>query len=83
MSSLHGLLLQTFKMNGNVNLLKMSYNDINCMKKRLRGANWEKVVFDSHVKDLCNLIERLTESLNQVTAANKRITSELVIVKKC
>ena len=40
-----------------------------------------KVIFDSHVKDFCNQIEKLTESLNQVTAANEKITSELVIVK--
>ena len=40
-----------------------------------------KVIFDSHVKDLCNQIEKLIESLNQVTAANEKITSELVIVK--
>ena len=41
-----------------------------------------KVFFDSHVKDLCNQIEKLTESLNQVTTANEKITSELVIVRK-
>ena len=40
-----------------------------------------KVIFDSHVKDLWNQIEKLTESLNQVTAANEKIASELVIVK--
>ena len=40
-----------------------------------------KVIFGSYVKDLCNQIEKLTESLNQVTAANEKITSELVIVK--
>ena len=41
-----------------------------------------KVIFDSHAKDLCNhQIQKVTESLNQVTAANEKITSELVIVK--
>ena len=40
-----------------------------------------KVIFDSHVKDLRNQIEKLTESLNQIRAANEKITSELVIVK--
>ena len=73
-------------MNGNdVNLLEMSYDDINSMRKKdlveqiakMKG----KVIFDSYVKDLCNQIEKLTESLNQVTAANEKITSELVIVK--
>ena len=73
-------------MNGNdVNLLEMSYDDINSMRKKdlveqiakMKG----KVIFDSYVKDLCNQIEKLTESLNQVTAANEKITSELVIVR--
>ena len=73
-------------MNGNdVNLLEMSYDDINSMRKKdlveqiakMKG----KVIFDSYVKDLCNQIEKLTESLNQVTAANEKIASELVIVK--
>ena len=40
-----------------------------------------KVIFDSHVEDLRNQIEKLTESLNQIRAANEKITSELVIVK--
>ena len=40
-----------------------------------------KVVLGSYVKDICNQIEKLTGSLNQVTAAHEKITSELVIVK--
>ena len=40
-----------------------------------------RVIFDSHVKDLWNQIEKLTESLNQVTATNEKIASELVIIK--
>ena len=40
-----------------------------------------KVIFDSHFKDLCNQMEKLTESLNQVMAANEKIIGELVIVK--
>ena len=73
-------------MNGNgVNLLEMSYDDINSMRKKDLVERIEKmkgkVIFDSHVKDLCNQIEKLTISLYQVTAANEKITSELVIVK--
>ena len=37
-----------------------------------------KVIFDSHVKDFCNQIEKLTESLNQVTAANESENESLV-----
>ena len=62
----------------------MNGNDVSMRKKdlveqiaKMKG----KVIFDSYVKDLCNQIEKLTESLNQVTAANEKITSELVIVK--
>ena len=74
-------------MNGNdINLLKMSCDDINSMRKKDLVEQIEKmkgkVIFDSHVKDLCNQIEKLTESLNQVTTANEKITSELVIVRK-
>ena len=47
-------------------------------EKRPCGANWEN---DSHFKDLCNQIEKLIEILNQVMAANEKITSELVIIK--
>ena len=64
-------------MNGNdVNLLEMSYNDIDSMRKKDLVDQIEKmkgkVIFDSHVKDLCNQIEKLTESLNQVMAANEK-----------
>ena len=63
----------------------MSYDDINSMRKKDLVVQIEKikdkVIFDSHVKDLCNQIEKLIESLKQVTAANEKITSELVIVK--
>ena len=73
-------------MSGNdVDLLEMSYDNINSMRKKNLveqiGKMKGQVIFDSHVKDLCNQIEKLTESLNQVTAANEKITSELVIVK--
>ena len=63
----------------------MSYDDINSMRKKDLVAQIEKmkdkVTFNSHAKDLCNQIEKLTESLKQVTAANEKITSELVMVK--
>ena len=75
-------------MNGNdINLLEMSYDDINSMRKKYLVGQIEKMkgklIFHSHAKDLCNQWEKLTESLDQVTAANEKITSELVIIKKC
>ena len=73
-------------MNGNdVNLLEIPYDDINSMRKNDLVEKIEKmkgkVIFESHVKDLCGHIEKLIESLNQVTAANEKMSSELVIVK--
>ena len=64
-------------MNGNdVNLLEIPYDDINSMRKKDLVEKIEKmkgkVIFESHVKDLCDQIEKLTESLNQVTAANEK-----------
>ena len=62
----------------------MSYNDINSIRKKDLVEKIEKMkgynIFDGHVNDLCNQIEMLTESLNQVTAASESITSMLVIV---
>lgn len=73
-------------MNGNdVNLLDMSYDDFNCMRKKYFVEQIEKikgkVIFGSHAKNLCNQIEKLTESLNQVMKAIGKITSERVTVK--
>ena len=63
----------------------MSYNDINSLRKKDLVEQIEKMkgkdIFDSHIKDLCNQIKKLTESLNQVTEASEKITSEFVIVK--
>ena len=59
--------------------------DINGVRKKDLAEQIEKmkgkVIFDSHVKDLCSQIEKLTESPNQVMATNEKITSELVILK--
>ena len=59
-----------------VNLLEIPYDDINSMRKKDLVEQIEKmkgkVIFYSHVKDPCNQIEKLTESLNQVTAANQK-----------
>lgn len=67
-------------MNGNdVNLLDMSYDDIISMRKKDFVEHIEKikgkVIFGSHAKNLCNQIEKLTESLNQVMKTIGKITS--------
>ena len=53
----------------------MSYNDINSIRKKDLVEKIEKMK-----SNICNQIEKLTESLNHVTAVNERITSMLVIV---
>ena len=55
-------------MNGNdVNLLKMSYDDINSMRKKIVISK----IFVIRQKIL-------TETLNQVIVANEKVTKELV-----
>ena len=44
--------------------------------KKMKGK-----VVGHHIKDLCHQIRKLTESLNDVTATNEKITSELLIGK--
>ena len=64
----------------------MSYDDISNMRKKDLVEQIEKtkgkVIFGSHVKDLCHQIEKVTENLSQVMAPNEKITSGLAIVKK-
>ena len=52
-------------MNGNdVNLLEMSYDDINIMRKKYLVEQIQKMegklIIDSHVKDLCNQIQKVS-----------------------
>ena len=76
------IFILTVKINGNdVNLLEMSYDGINSMRQKDIEKMRGKVIFDSHIKDLCNQTEKLTESLNQLMAANEKITSKLIVVK--
>ena len=39
------------------------------------------VVVDAHLHKICEKIERLTENMNQVVAENKKLQSDIVIVK--
>ena len=52
----------------------MSYDCTNSMRKNdlveQSRKRKSKVIFKSHVKNLCNQIEKLTEGINQATAAN-------------
>ena len=40
-----------------------------------------KVVIDADLHKLCEKVERLTESMNQIVAENKKLQSQIAIVK--
>ena len=67
------------------NILNLSESALNSLKKselvqkilNLKG----KVVVDADLHKLCGKIEKLTKSMNQIMAENKRLQSDIVIVK--
>ena len=67
------------------NILNLSESALNSLKKSdlvqkildLQG----KVVVDADLHKLCEKVERRTESMNQIVAENKKLQSDIVIVK--
>ena len=67
------------------NVLNLSESALNLLKKTelvqkildLKG----KVVIDADLNELCEKTERLTESMNQIVAENKKLQSDTVIMK--
>ena len=67
------------------NILNLSGSALNLLKKSdliqkildLKG----KVVIDADLHKLCEKIERLTESMNQIVVGNKKLQSDIAIVK--
>ena len=67
------------------NILNLSESALNLLKKSdlvqkildIQG----KVVVDADLHKLCEKIERRTESMNQIVAENKKLQSDIVIVK--
>ena len=67
------------------NILNLSESALHSLKKSdliqkildLKG----KVVIDADLHKLCEKIERLTESINQIAAENKKLQSDIAIVK--
>ena len=67
------------------NLLNLSESAFNLLKKsdliqKILDLK-EKVVIDADLHKLCEKIERLTESMNQIVAENKKLQSDIAIVK--
>ena len=71
--------------NNFVNLFSLSYDAINGMKKKdlvdhienLKG----KVVFGNDIQGLFNQISKLSENVDRLVTANKKLNSELLIVR--
>ena len=67
------------------NILNLSESALNLLKKSdliqkildLKG----KFIIDADLHKLCEKIERLTESMNQIVAENKKLQSDIAIVK--
>ena len=67
------------------NILNLSEFALNSLKKShlvqrildLKG----KVVVDADLNKLCEKTERLTESMSQIVAENKKLQSNIVIIK--
>ena len=67
------------------NILNLSESVLNSLKKTelvrkildFKG----KIVVDADLNKFCEKIERLTESMNQIVAENKKLQSDTVIMK--
>ena len=69
------------------NILNLSESALNSLKKSdlvqkildLKG----KVIVDTDLHKLSDQIHKLTEEIDQISLENRKLTSELVITKKC
>ena len=72
-------------MGNNTNLFTLSESAINAIKKpelvqniiALKG----KVIMDSDISNLCNQISKLNDTISQLHSTNKKIRSDLTVVK--
>ena len=71
--------------NSFVNLFRLSYDDINGMKKKDLVDHIEnmkgKVVVGNDIQGLFNQISKLSENLDRLLTANEELNSELLIVR--
>ena len=68
------------------NLLELSFNEINAMKKKDLVSKIEKlkgkVVVDNNIKNLCDQVSRLSENLAKLMESNEKLSSQFIVVKK-
>ena len=68
------------------NLLELSFDEINAMKKKDLVSEIEKlkgkVVVDINIKNLCDQVSRLSENLAKLMESNEKLSSQFIVVKK-
>ena len=68
------------------NLLELSFDEINAMKKKDLVSEIEKlkgkVVVDINIKNLCDQVSRLSENLAKLMESNGKLSSQFIVVKK-
>ena len=68
------------------NLLELSFNKINAMKKKDLVSKIEKlkgkVVVDDNIKNLCDQVSRLSENLAKLMKSNEKLSSQFIVLKK-
>ena len=76
------------KMGGSsTNILNLSESALNSLKKsdlveKILGLK-EKVIIDTDLHKLSDQIHKLTETIDQISLEKRKLTSEVVITKKC
>ena len=68
------------------NLLELSFDEINAMKKKDLVSKIEKlkgkVLVDTNIKNLCDQVTRLSENLAKLMESNEKLSSQFKVVKK-
>ena len=69
------------------NILNLSESALNSLKKsdlveKILGLK-EKVIIDTDLHKLSDQIHKLTETIDQISLEKRKLTSEVVITKKC
>ena len=68
------------------NLLELSFDEINAMKKKDLVSEIEKlkgkVLVDSNIKNLCDQVSLLSENLAKLMQSNEKLSSQYIVVRK-
>ena len=68
------------------NLLELSFDEINAMKKKDLISKTEKlkgkVVVDNNIKNFCDQVSYLSENLTKLMESNEKLSSQFIVVEK-